>query len=44
MKISIIIVIAILFILAVADTIFTMALWVINKIDKEETEDYESRL
>lgn len=34
---------AVLFMLAVADTIFTIALWVIHKIDKEETEEYEKR-
>lgn len=44
MRILFIILIAIVFILAVADAIFTMALWVINKIDKEESEDYESHL
>lgn len=44
MKIITIIIIAIAFILAVADTLFTIALWVINKIDKEETEDYDRRL
>lgn len=44
MSVLFIILVAIVFILAVADTIFTIALWVINKIDKEEMEDYESRL
>lgn len=44
MSIVFIILVAIVFIVAVADTLFTIALWVINKIDKEETEDYENRL
>ena len=41
MKILAIIIIALLFFLALADSFFIAALWVINKIDKEETKDYE---
>ena len=42
--IALIIALAVLFVLAVADTIFTIALWVIHKIDKEETSDFENHL
>lgn len=44
MKILAIILIATLVVLAVLDSILTLALWVIHKIDKEETEDYDRRL
>lgn len=40
---AIIIISVILLILAVADSIFMIALWVIHKIDKEEIEEYEKR-
>lgn len=39
-----IILIVTLVVLAVIDSIITAALWVIHKIDKEETEDYDRRL
>lgn len=44
MKIAIIILFVLLFIMAVLDSIATLVIWVINKIDKEETEDYDRRL
>lgn len=44
MKILAIIIIALLFFLALADSFFIAAIWVINKLDKEELEDYDKRL
>lgn len=39
-----IILIVTIVVLAVIDSIITVALWVIHKIDKEEAEDYDRRL
>ena len=44
MKILVFIIIALLFFLALADSFFIAALWVIHKLDKEELEDYDKRL
>ena len=43
MRILFVILITMAFVLAVVDTLFTIALWVINKIDEEETEENEKR-
>lgn len=43
MRILCIILLAIVFISAVADSLFIIAVWVINKIDKEERKEYEKR-
>ena len=44
MNVFVIILIVTIVVLAVIDSILTAGLWVIHKLDKEETEDYDRRL